>query len=220
MISGIASESSSHTFIVSPVVWLSAIIIAKLLILTGILPSAWLVMTTGVFMETIDAILTRRSIRAYTGQTVSPETIDLLLKAAMQAPSAGNQQAWQFVVITDRGRLNSLAEVLPYGKMLPTAPLSLVVCGDLSLEKSRGYWVQDCSAATQNILLAAHALGLGAVWLGVYPREERVRDVRNVLGIPDTVIPLCAIAIGYPAEQKPRTERYNSERVHTNTWKR
>jgi len=169
-------------------------------------------------MDAIETILTRRSIRAYTGQPIPAELVELLLKAAMQAPSAGNQQAWQFVVLTDRLRLNALAEVLPYGKMLTTAPLSIVVCGDLAIEKSKGYWVQDCSAATQNILLAAHSLGLGAVWLGVYPREERVRDVRKALGIPETVTPLCAIAVGYPAEQKPRTDRYNAERVHTDGW--
>ena len=169
-------------------------------------------------MDAIETILTRRSIRAYTGQPIPAELVELLLKAAMQAPSAGNQQAWQFVVLTDRVRLNALAEVLPYGKMLTTAPLSIVVCGDLAIEKSKGYWVQDCSAATQNILLAAHSLGLGAVWLGVYPREERVRDVRKALGIPETVTPLCAIAVGYPAEQKPRTDRYNAERVHTDGW--
>jgi nitroreductase len=169
-------------------------------------------------MDTIETILTRRSIRAYTDQPVPAEMIDLLLKAAMQAPSAGNQQAWQFVVVTGRPQLNALAEVLPYGKMLTTAPLGIVVCGDLEREKSKGYWVQDCSAATQNILLAAHAQGLGAVWLGVYPREERVRDVRKALGIPDTFIPLCAIAVGYPAEQKPRADRYDAARVHHNGW--
>jgi nitroreductase len=169
-------------------------------------------------MDTIEAILTRRSIRVYTDQPVQAEVIDLLLKSAMQAPSAGNQQTWQFVVVTDRLQLNALAEVLPYGKMLTTAPLGIIVCGDLEREKSKGYWVQDCSAATQNILLAAHAQGLGAVWLGVYPREERVRDVRKALGIPETVIPLCAIAVGSPAEQKPRTERYDAARVHHNAW--
>jgi nitroreductase len=169
-------------------------------------------------MEAIETILTRRSIRVYTGQTVPVEALENLLRAAMQAPSAGNQQAWQFVAITDRKQLNALAEVLPYGKMLTSAPLGIVVCGDLALEKSEGYWVQDCSAATQNILLAAHAQGLGAVWLGVYPREERVQDVRKVLGIPGTAIPLCAIAVGYPAEQKNRLDRYDPERVHRNAW--
>jgi len=169
-------------------------------------------------MDTLEAIFTRRSIRAYTGQPVPAEMVDNLLQAAMQAPSAGNQQAWQFVVITSRPQLNAMAEVLPYGKMLITASLGIVVCGDLELEKSKGYWVQDCSAATQNILLAAHALGLGAVWLGVYPREQRVIDVRKVLGIPESAIPLCAIAIGYPAEQKPRDDRYNAARVHHDGW--
>jgi len=169
-------------------------------------------------MDTLDTIFTRRSIRLYTDKSISPDTIELLLKAGMQAPSAGNQQAWQFMVITDRARLNALAEVLPYGKMLTTAPLSIVVCGDLDREKSKGFWVQDCSAVTQNILLAAHDQGLGAVWLGVYPREERVRDVQNVLGIPERVVPLCAIAVGFPAEQKPRTDRFDASRVHYNTW--
>ena len=169
-------------------------------------------------MDTLEAIFTRRSIRVYTSQPVPEDMIEQLLRAAMQAPSAGNQQAWQFVVVTSHALLNALAEVLPYGKMLTSAPLGIIVCGDLDIEKSKGYWVQDCSAATQNVLLAAHDLGLGAVWLGVYPREQRVQDVRNVLGIPENVIPLCAIAIGYPAEVKPRTDRYDPERVHTNRW--
>ncbi len=169
-------------------------------------------------MNTIEAIFTRRSIRVYTSQPIPDEMVERLLRAAMQAPSAGNQQAWQFVVVTQRSQLNALAEVLPYGKMLTSAPLGLIVCGDLEIEKSKGYWVQDCSAATQNVLLAAHDLGLGAVWLGVYPREQRVADVRRVLGIPESVVPLCAIAIGYPAEEKPRTDRYDAGKVHHNTW--
>jgi nitroreductase len=169
-------------------------------------------------MDTLEAIFTRRSIRAYTSQPVSVDTIENLLRAAMQAPSAGNQQAWQFVAVTSRPQLNALAEALPYGRMLTTAPLGIIVCGDLEHEKSKGYWVQDCSAATQNILLAAHALGLGAVWLGVYPREDRVRDVRQTLGIPESYIPLCAIAVGYPAEQKPRADRYDPARVHHDKW--
>jgi nitroreductase len=169
-------------------------------------------------MDTLEAIFTRRSIRTYTDQTVPTEVVDNLLRAAMQAPSAGNQQAWQFVVVTNRPQLNALAEVLPYGKMLTTAPLGIIVCGDLEHEKSKGYWVQDCSAATQNILLAAHAQGLGAVWLGVYPREQRVIDVRKALGVPENVTPLCVIAIGYPAEQKERADRYDPAKVHYDRW--
>ncbi len=169
-------------------------------------------------MDTLEAIFTRRSIRVYTSQAIPEEMVEKLLRAAMQAPSAGNQQAWQFIVVTERPQLNALAEILPYGKMLTSAPLGIIVCGDLDIEKSKGYWVQDCSAATQNVLLAAHALGLGAVWLGVYPREQRMLDVRHTLGIPETVVPLCAIAVGYPAEEKPRTDRYIAKRVHYHHW--
>jgi nitroreductase len=169
-------------------------------------------------MDALEAILTRRSIRAYTSQPIPEALIKELLEAAMSAPSASNQQPWQFIVLTDRQRLETLADVLPYGKMLHQAPLGIVICGDLSREKSTGYWVQDCSAATQNLLLAAHARGLGAVWLGVYPREERVREVRQLFGIPETVIPLCGIAIGYPAEHKERVNRFDQDRIHYNNW--
>jgi nitroreductase len=169
-------------------------------------------------MDTLEAISTRRSIRLYTGQPIASEIIEKLLRAAMQAPSAGNQQPWQFVVVAERARLNALAEALPYGKMLQQAAAGVVVCGDLGREKSAGYWVQDCSAATQNLLLAAHALGLGAVWIGVYPRDDRVRAVQARLGLPEGVIPLCVVALGYPAEQKGGVDRYDESRVHWNQW--
>jgi nitroreductase len=169
-------------------------------------------------MDAYEAIITRRSIRAYTSQPIPPELIQQLLTAAMSAPSAGNQQPWQFIVVTERNMLDALADVLPYGKMLRQAPLAIVVCGDQQLQTHAGYWVQDCSAATQNLLLAAHASGLGAVWLGVYPREQRVADVRRLLGIPEHVVPLCVVSIGYPAEQKGPENRYRAERVHYNRW--
>ena len=169
-------------------------------------------------MDTLEAIRTRRSIRAYTPQPVPEELIEKLLRAAMQAPSAGNQQPWQFVVVTERARLDALTKVLPYGQMLLQAPLAVAVCGDLSHETSKGYWVQDCSAATQNLLLAVHGLGLGAVWIGTYPRDDRVRAVQAQLGLPETVIPLCVVAIGYPAEKKVPVERYDQGRVHRERW--
>jgi nitroreductase len=169
-------------------------------------------------MDAYEAIRTRRSIRRYTDREVPDELIRGLLAAAMQAPSAGNQQPWQFVVATDRGLLNRLADVLPYGKMLTQAPLAIIVCGDLRLEGNKGYWVQDCSAATQNLLLATHASGLGAVWLGVYPMEERVAALRSVLSLPERVIPLAVISIGYPAEEIPPVDRYQEQRVHRNGW--
>jgi len=169
-------------------------------------------------MDAYQAILTRRSIRQYTDQAVPPEVIHQLLAAAMQAPSAGNGQPWLFVVATERRVLDALAGVLPYGKMLLQAPLAVIVCGDLRADPGRRYWVQDCSAATENLLLAAHALGLGAVWLGVYPQDDRVKALRIVLGIPEGVIPLAAISIGYPAETIPPADRYSEQRVHYNGW--
>jgi len=168
-------------------------------------------------MEAYEALVTRRSIRAYTAQTISDDLIKQLLEAAMSAPSASNRQPWHFVVVAERQPLDALADLLPFGKMLEQAPLAIVVCGDLALQPE-GYWIQDCSAATQNILLAAHAKGLGAVWLGVYPREERVAEIRTRFGLPEHVIPLCVLSIGYPSEPGGRVDRYQAARVHTSKW--
>jgi len=169
-------------------------------------------------MDALNAILSRRSIRKYTAQPVSEEMIRELLEAAMAAPSAGNEQPWHFVVMDDREILDAIPRFHPYSRMLEEAPMAILVCGDLELQKYEGYWVQDCSAATENLLIAAQAKGLGAVWLGVYPIEERVAGFRNLLGVPDHVIPFALISIGYPAEQKPGADRYNSSRVRRNRW--
>ena len=170
-------------------------------------------------METLEAILTRRSIREYTPQAVPDELVQELLAAAMQAPSAGNQQPWHFILVNERKQLDALAGVLPYGKNLQVAPLGVAVCADLELEKYPGYWVQDCSAATQNLLLAAHAQGLGAVWLGIYPVEERVAGVKQILRLPGQVVPLCIVALGYPATKpEPPASRYDETRLHYNRW--
>jgi nitroreductase len=170
-------------------------------------------------VETLEAILTRRSIRQYTPQAVPDELIQDLLAAAMQAPSAGNQQPWHFILVTERKQLDALAGVLPHGQMLKAAPLGVAVCADLELERHPGYWVQDCSAATQNLLLAAHARGLGAVWLGIYPIEERVAGVKQILGLPGQVVPLCVVPLGYPStEPKPPARRYDETRLHHNHW--
>ncbi len=169
-------------------------------------------------MDTLEAIRTRRSIRAYTDELITDEQIDALLSAAMQAPSAGNQQPWHFVVIRKRAGLEQLADMLPYGKMLHHAPLSIIVCADVEHESNRGYWVQDCSNATMNLLLAAHAMGLGAVWLGVYPRDQRVAELRRLLSLPEGVTPLCVVALGHPAEDVAPTDRYQSDRMHQEKW--
>ena len=169
-------------------------------------------------MDTIEAIHTRRSIRKYTDEPVSEETIETLLRAAMAAPSAGNEQPWHFAVIDDRKLLDEIPKFHPYSTMLKEAPVAILIAGDLSLETYEGYWVQDCSAATQNLLLAAHAEGLGAVWLGVHPVDEREAGMRKLLGIPDNVIPFSLIALGHPAEQKGREDRYQASRVRRNGW--
>jgi nitroreductase len=169
-------------------------------------------------MEAFEAILSRRSIRKYLPTPVSEHDIHQLLDAAMNAPSSSNGQPWHFVVVSDRKLLDEIPRFHAYSGMLKEAPLAVVVCGDTSLEKTKGVWVQDCSAATQNLLLAARALGLGSVWLGVYPLEERMAGVRALLGLPDRIIPLAIIAVGHPAESKPPANRFNPERVHRNKW--
>ena len=164
----------------------------------------------------IDWILQRRSIRKYTPESVDETMITALLKAAMAAPSASNRTPWQFVVIKNRKQLDRLADAHPYGKMLYDAPLCIAVCGDTAA--SELYWIQDCSAATENLLLAAAHLNLGAVWLGVYPRKERVAQVKQLLQIPSHVIPLNLIAIGHPAEKKETRTQYTEEKVHHEKW--
>lgn len=169
-------------------------------------------------MNSMEAILSRRSIRKYTHEPVAENLIEDILKAGMNAPSAGNEQPWHFVLIDDRSVLNEISKLHPYAKMLSEAPLALLVCGDESREKFRDFWVQDCSAATENMLLAAHALGLGAVWLGIFPAEKQVEGVRRLLNIPGHVIPFSIISLGYPAEEKEGLDRYDASRVHRNSW--
>jgi nitroreductase len=171
------------------------------------------------YMETITTILTRRSVREYTSRAVPDELASELLEAAMQAPSAGNQQPWHFIVIKDRHQLDMMADALPFGKMLHNAPICIVVCVDLKLEKFRDFWVQDCSNATLNLLLAAHDRGLGAVWVGVYPVEDRVEGLRHILGLPETVIPMSVIPLGYPSSPlAPAEKRFDPSRVHQDRW--
>jgi len=169
-------------------------------------------------MNTMEAILTRRSIRKYTNKPVPPDLVRELLKAAMYAPSAGNAQPWHFVVLNRRDTLDKLAEIHPHAQMAKQAPLAILVCCDLDLEKHPGNWIADCSAATQNLLLAAHEKGLGGVWCGVYPNEERIAAFRKTFGLPERVVPLSLNVLGYPDEKKPLPERYQKDRIHENKW--
>lgn len=169
-------------------------------------------------MEAFEAIFGRHSVRRFNDRQVSQEDMEQVLRAAMSAPSAGNEQPWHFVVIDDKVVMEKVHAFHPYAGALKTASAGIVVCGDLRLEKHKGYWVQDCAAAVQNLLLAVHALGLGAVWLGVYPREDRVAGFRELLGLPQGVIPLALVAVGYPAERKQQADRFDAGRLHKNHW--
>jgi nitroreductase len=166
--------------------------------------------------DLIKLIFARRSIRKYRTEPVSEKEVTTLLEAAMAAPSSSNRKPWHFIVVTGRQILDNLAQVHPYGKMLFEAPLCIAVCGDKTI--SARSWVQDCCAASENILLAAVALGLGAVWLGVHPLEERISAVKKVLSIPKNIVPLNLIAIGCPAEEKEPRTQYNELRVHHEHW--
>jgi nitroreductase len=166
----------------------------------------------------MDAIFTRRSIRKYTNEAVPEEMVEKIIRAGMAAPSAGNAQPWNFIIINDKNILLEIPKFHPYSQMLKEASCAIVVCGDTSLERYQGYWVQDCSAATQNMLLEAHYLGLGSVWLGVYPREDRVTALKKLLKLPENVTPLCILSLGYPAEQKEPANRFDPSRIHRNKW--
>jgi nitroreductase len=167
-------------------------------------------------MDAIKNLLGRRSIRKYTSKSISEDTIRELLNAGMHAPTARNRQPWHFVVADDRTIIDALSEAHPYAKMLKEAQLAILVCGDRNLQEEDAYLVQDCSAATQNIMLAAHALGMGSVWLGMYPRSDRMENVGKLLGLPDHILPIALISIGYPDEIKEAPDRYKEERVHRN----
>jgi nitroreductase len=171
-------------------------------------------------MDALDAIMSRRSIRRFTERAPSQREVGTLLEAAMQAPSAHNHQPWYFVVIDQRELLDAVPAFHPHAQMLPGAPLAVMVCGDTGEVDKFGYLIQDCSAATENLLLAAHALGLGAVWLGIYPRDERMAGMKKLLGLPETILPFALIALGYPAETKAAARRFNPERVFRNSWGR
>ncbi len=166
----------------------------------------------------MDFILSRRSIRKYTAAPVEEEKISSLLRAAMSAPSAHNQQPWVFVIIDDREVLDRIPEFHPYSSMLLHAPIAILVCADTSNLSSPEFWPQDCSAATENILLAANSCGLGSVWLGVYPREELMSGLSRLLQLPENIQPFSLVSLGYPATEKVASKRFDPARIHRNHW--
>lgn len=169
-------------------------------------------------MNTLKAIFTRRSVRDFRPDPVGEEDLQDLLRAGMQAPSAKNEQPWHFIIIDDPKLLHAVPEFHPYAEMLHDAPLAILVCSDRKLETKRASWLQDCSAATQNILLAAHAKGLGAVWLGIFPDADRVKGMQTLLSMPDDIRPVSLVAIGHPRSVPSPADRYKEDRVHRNKW--
>jgi len=171
--------------------------------------------------DLIQVIMTRSSVRAFLDKPVSDETVEQLLKAAMAAPSAKNSQPWAFIVIRDRALLKKLAESLPNAKMTATAPVAVVICGVMEKTlpgEAREYWIQDAAAATENFLLAVHALGLGAVWTGVHPISERIRILKDALRLPDGVEPFCLIPFGWPAGPAAVKDKWDPGIVHQDIW--
>jgi nitroreductase len=186
----------------------------------------WLILQKNITMSGkinsfLDVIFTRKSVRSYTGKVIQKGDLEILLKAAMATPSGRNQQPWAFIAITDPSILIKLADGLPYAKMLPQAGSAIVVCGysvPPSRPGSKDLWEQDCAAATQNILLAAEALNLGAVWTAVHPYPDRQEFIRQVLNIPREIYPFCVIPVGYPTgEEKPK-DKFDSNKIHWEGW--
>ena len=165
-----------------------------------------------------DVIFQRRSIRSYTSEPVEESLVKRILEAAMAAPSARNEQPWHFIIITERELLDRIPDYHPYAGMLAEAPVAVLVCGDVREEKHPGMWVQDCAAATQNLLLAAHAKGLGAVWVGIHPREDRIEPLRSLIEMPETVVPFALVPLGFPAETPEQEDRFRPELIHMNRW--
>ena len=171
--------------------------------------------------QAITNIMTRVSVREFTGEKISEAQIDTLLRAAMAAPSAINKQPWAFIVVTDDAKIAALGEALPYSRCSNKPAVAIIPCGDLTKAipgEMANFWINDVSAATENLLLAAHAMGLGAVWTGLHPDMTRAKMVQEMLGLPEYIIPLCVVPVGVPAEQPEVKDKYKPENIHYNNW--
>lgn len=169
-------------------------------------------------MDVLDAIFTRRSIRSFTGEPISDADLITIVKAGCQAPSAMNHQPWHFIVARDKETLECIASLHRYAKMLPKAGCGIIVCGDQERQGMTGFLIEDCSAAIENMLLAAHGLGLGAVWCGLYPNTTLTKPIVRQLAIPEGIIPVGMVVVGHKTEDKPSEDRYLAERVHYEHW--
>jgi len=169
-------------------------------------------------MFAYDVILKRRSIRKFKDININRNFINKILKAGMYAPSARNQQPWEFIITQKREILNEIPKYHPYAQMMKQAVLSILVCCNQNKVKSEGFWIQDCSAATQNILLAAYNFGIGSVWLGVYPREERTNKMKKFFKLPEFITPFSLIALGYSKEDIKQPERFDESLIHNDSY--
>jgi len=171
--------------------------------------------------ETLKTIFARKSVRAFTEEPVSTETLETIIRAGMAAPSAVDKRPWEFIVVTDRQILKQLADVLPFARMTATAAAAVIVAGDIKKQfcgEDADYWIVDCSAATENILLAAESLGVGAVWAAVYPEDDRITAVSSILGIPSHIVPLNVIPVGMAGGREKPKDKWNPAQLHWNTW--
>ena len=169
-------------------------------------------------METMKAILTRRSIRKYKDKNINKEQVNEIIKAAMYAPSAFNKQPWQFIAVDKRETIDEIFKIIPHAEMLKEAAAAVIICGDKSLEEDINLIALDCSAATQNALLAVHDAGLGAVWISAYPGEETMSGLKKFFNYPENIIPISVLSIGFPDEEVTAEERFKPEKIHYNNW--
>ncbi len=169
-------------------------------------------------MDLFEALLERRSIRKYTNSEIPAEMIEKMLKTAMYAPSAMNLQPWHFVILNNKESILNAFKAIQHAEMLKQAQTGILICGDSEIEKNIEYIVQNCSAATQNILLAAHGLGLGGVWVGVYPDKELIKNVKATFMLPEHIIPISLVSLGFPDEKVQAEDRYKVEKIHYNKW--
>lgn len=166
--------------------------------------------------QTLETIFNRKSVRKYSERPVEKEKLEMLVRAGMAAPSSRDRRPWEFIIVTDRNLLDTMGDGLPLARMLKDTKQAIIVCGDTI--KSNNAWLLDCSAAAQNVLLAAESMGLGAVWTAVYPYPDRMKVVRDALKLPEHIIPLTAIPIGYPTGIEKPKDKFNMQQVHVNGW--
>jgi nitroreductase len=169
-------------------------------------------------METLEALKTRRSIRKYQNKKIPEDIIREILNCSMYSPSAFDMQPWQFIVIDKKEMFTDILKVASHAEMISGASHAIIVCGDSKAQENQGLLIQDISAATENLLLAAHALGIGAVWTGIYPFDEIVKGIKDFFNLPENILPVDMVVLGYPDESPVQPKRYKAEKVHLNKW--